>query len=119
MYISNCLKSLILTILITDEDLSRDDDTIYSMKYSFLVKMNNYLTKVKIKRNGNIKSYILRKMVPHPPLFNAPTPCSTPPFFKIVVSPHLCFIALPFRQYHPHPHANLSCTNPTNQPFLV
>ena len=54
MYISNCLKSLILTILITDEDLSRDDDTIYSMKYSFLVKMNNYLTKVKIKRNGNI-----------------------------------------------------------------
>ena len=42
-------------------------------------------------------------MVPHPPLFKAPTPCSTPPFFKIVVSPHLCFIALPFRQYHPTP----------------
>ena len=44
MYNSNCLKSLLLTISTTNEHLSKDDNTIYCMKFSFLVKMKNYST---------------------------------------------------------------------------
>ena len=44
MYNSNCLKTLLLTIQTTNERLSKEDNTIYCMKFSFLVKMKNYFT---------------------------------------------------------------------------
>ena len=56
MYNSNCLKTLLLTIQTTNERLSKEDNTIYCMKFSFLVKMKNCFTEVKIKRISNIKS---------------------------------------------------------------
>ena len=56
MYNSNCLKSLLLSIYATNERLSKEDNTIYCMMFSFLVKMKNYFTQVKLKRIDNIKS---------------------------------------------------------------
>ena len=44
MYNSNCLKTLLLTIQTTNERLSKEDNTIYCMKFSFLVKMKNCFT---------------------------------------------------------------------------
>ena len=60
-------KSQLLTIWITNEYLSKDDNTIYCIKFSFLVKMKNY--SLKIKNIGNIKSSIVCKVVPSPPPF--------------------------------------------------
>ena len=44
MYNSNFLKSLLLSIKTTNESLSKEDNTIYCMKFSFVVKMKNYFT---------------------------------------------------------------------------
>ena len=41
MHNSNCLKSELLTILTTNEHLSKDDNNIFCMKLFFLVKMKN------------------------------------------------------------------------------
>ena len=56
MYNSNCLKSLLLSIETTNEHLSKEDNTIYCMTFSFLVKMKNYFNSVKIKGIDNVKS---------------------------------------------------------------
>ena len=44
MYNSNCLRSLLLTIYTTNERLSREYNTLYCMKFSFLVKIKKYFT---------------------------------------------------------------------------
>ena len=44
MHNSNFLESLLITIGTTNEHLSKDDNTIYCMKFSFLVRVKNYFT---------------------------------------------------------------------------
>ena len=66
----------------------------------------------------------VRKGVPAPSPFKAPTPwpiLPPPPFFNLFI-PSPLFCSTPFHgifDSSPHTHANPSCPNPTNQPFLV
>ena len=43
MYNSNRLKSLLLSIETATEPINKEDNTTYCTKFSFLVKMKNYL----------------------------------------------------------------------------
>ena len=65
---------------------------------------------------------IVGKGIPGPSLFKAPTPWPSLPHFLKSLCPLPSVLFYPllnyFRQF-PHPHANPSCPNLTNQPFLV
>ena len=108
---------------------------------TFLMKWSNLMQNRRTSRSSRLQMFfkivflnnfacftgknlcIVRKGVPVPPPFKAPTLWPRLPLFKIFVSPlSLFFVPSPFNDIldsSPHPHANPSCPNLTNQTFLV